>query len=81
MNAKSLTQLRNRVASLQKTPRKMRMRDITVTVVAMIVIISRIVLTVITQAPWSFSVTGRSGGRRTVMLDDMVVERFSGIIE
>lgn len=52
------------------------MRDITVTVVARIVIISRIVLTVITQALWSLSVTGKSGSRRTFMLDDMAVERF-----
>lgn len=50
MDEKSLTQLRNRVESLQETLRKTRMRDIKVTVVARIVIISRIVLTVITQA-------------------------------
>ena len=47
----TFTQLRNKVKSLQETPRKTRMRDITVIVVARIVIISRIVPTVITQAP------------------------------
>jgi hypothetical protein len=38
--AKTLTQLRNKVESLQETPRKMRMRDSTVTVVVIITILA-----------------------------------------
>jgi hypothetical protein len=38
------------------------------------VIISKIVLTVITQAPWSSTVTGRSGGNRISLLGNIITK-------
>ena len=55
---------------------KIRMRDIKATVVGRRVRISRTVLTVIIQALRLLSEIGKSGGKRTVKLDDMAVERL-----
>lgn len=46
-------------------------RDIAVTIVARIVKMSKIVLTVMTHAPWSLTVTGNNGGLKSSEAEDM----------